>query len=152
MIIVKGVSVIFDLTDGSSVRPRASAGMMHDPTGRAWPKKSLLVGAYQKGGITDDVPEDAKRYLGRNYSAHEGSVDLPPKRLGEWEKLGEVETIYYRRPGTRAPGKFHHEFNKPGLRRLVHGTGRAMLYARGSYYRLELPRSAIVDDRGIVWP
>lgn len=69
--------------------------------------------------------------------------------------MGEVATIYYVRPGTKAPGGYRHKFNAPrGLMHivfLVKGKGAAILRKHGVFYRLDLPNNCILDDRGIVF-
>jgi hypothetical protein len=79
--------------------------------------------------------------------------------LSSWKKIGEIGTlgdrqgtIWYTRGGTKAPGRFKHRFNKASLIRLIKGKGRVVLYEYVSWLRIELPRGAIVDDRGIVSP
>ena len=153
MLICKGRSVSFDLADGSGIDAPAQNALLHDPTGRFWKSTSILVAPFSKG--RDEVEGDSysKDYLGRSHLTRAGDVRLPPKALSLWQYEGEVETIWYTRHGKKYGGKrFRHEFNRPSLARLVKGRGRARLYSLGSAYRLELPRGAIVDGRGLVWP
>jgi hypothetical protein len=152
-VIRKGSRVLFEMTDGSDVIPKASHAMLHDPSGKYWPARSVLVGPIDKGGATDEAPKAATQYLGRSYRIHEGSCALPPRALGEWEPLGDVECIYYHRHGNKARGRFRHEFNrKTSLHVLFKGKRRVRLYGWGDWCRLELPRDAVVDDRGLVFP
>jgi hypothetical protein len=157
MLIVKGTSIRLHMEDGPMVRPRGA--MMHDPTGRHWPKTSLLIGPFKKeGGKVDPKKYEGapKEYLGRNYNPKEGSVNLPPKNLSYWEDVGVVERIDYVRPGTKAPGGFRHSFNKPrGVYHVLHavkGKRHVMLRRCGQFYRLDLGKGAIADERGIVFP
>lgn len=158
MLIVKGSRVRLHMKEGGPlVRP--AGAMMHDPTGRHWPKNSLLIGPFTRGSEkpTEAQYEGApKEYLGRKYNPHVGSVDLPPKALAEWEDVGEVTRIDYIRPGTKAPGGFRHEFGKPrGFMHAVHlvkGKRRPRLRKCGRFYRLDLGPGAILDDRGIAFP
>jgi hypothetical protein len=153
MLIVKGRAVSFDLTDGGKIDAPASYGMMHDPAGRYWKSTSLLVAPFEKLGKDVDGDKYSKDYLGASHLTRVGDVRLPPKRLTDWCYEGEVERIWYTRTGRKYGGKrFQHAFNKPSLARLVKGRGRARLYSRNGCYRLELPRGAIADGRGFVWP
>lgn len=152
MLIAKGYAVSFDLADGGSVDAPARAAMLHDPTGKVWKRSSLLVGSFRRLGQPAESSGQSKDYFGRSYSARLGEIVLPPRELGAWTPLGDVETIWYTRPGKKARGRFRHEFNRAGLARLVKGRGKARLFRHGAFLRLELPRGAIVDGRGLVWP
>lgn len=153
MIIVKGRSVSFDLVDGGKVDAPAAYGMMHDPTGRAWKKNSVLVAPFEKLGDEVDGDKYSRDYLGHTHLTHAGDVKLPPKALSSWTYEGEVERIWYTRTGRKNGGKrFQHAFNKMGLQRLVRGRGKARLYSLRGVYRLELSRGAVLDSRGYVFP
>jgi hypothetical protein len=149
--ICKGTQVRFKMKDGCTIKARGA--MLHDPVGHSWPRCSLLIAPFQRGGraATEAEKDGApKEYLGRTHEYHVGKLDRPPSSLSEWERVGEVATIYYVRPGRKAPGRFYHHF---GQRRLAafYKKGKAILYKRGSMYRVELARGCIVDGRGIVF-
>lgn len=156
-LICKGTAVKFKMIDGGA-RISARGAMLHDPTGKYWGKNSLLIGPFSRDGepLGDKYKGPARDYLGRNHNAHVGSVELPPRGLDSWVTLGEVDVLYYRRPGTKAPGGFWHKFNAPrGAYKLMHavkGKGKAILRKHGSFYRLDLPSNAVIDDRGVCWP
>lgn len=124
--------------------------MLHDPSGQDWPKDSLLVCAFRRGRRPAD-DQTAKHYLGREYQAHVGSVQVPPRELTSWKRVGDIATIYYERPGTKAPGRYYHHFGKRRLEALFK-KGNAVLYKRGSAYRVELGAGSVADDRGLVFP
>ena len=153
MLLDKGSSVLCEMVDGSD--RRLSGGMLHDPSGKHWPKKSVLIASYRKGNreATDaemrGAPDD---YLGKSYVGRIGEVTLPPKALSKWQRVGDVDRIYYTRRGHKRPGRYQHKFNKMSLTVLFKGKGKAVLYRCGRAYRLELPRGAIVDSRGFVYP
>jgi hypothetical protein len=149
------------MCDGRRIKPGGT--MMHDPSGKAWPAKSLLIGPFRAGThgrVPDEHYEGAPEYyLGRGYRARYGTVRLPPRALRRWQFVGYVSRggpedgeIRYHRRGSRAPGGFYHPWNRRSLMTLIHGHGRVRLYRLGSFYRLEMPRGAVVDDRGFVWP
>jgi hypothetical protein len=152
--IVKGRSCLFEMVDGSDVR--CSGGMIHDPSGRRWPRRSVLCGPFRsrtRKATDDEYTGAARHYLGGSYGASIGRVDMPPKALGAWDYLGEVDRIYYTRTGRRNPGRYQHQFNKStALAVIFKGRGKVRLYRRGRFVRLELPPSAILDSRGYVWP
>lgn len=152
--IVKGRSTRFEMVDGPDVT--CSGGMIHDPSGRAWPKNSVLCGPFRPR-VRAATPKEyrgwARDYLGTSHRPMVGIVDVPPRTLSEWTYLGEVERIYYTRIGAKRPGRYVHTFNKPSaFATLVRGNGRVRLYRRGRFVRLELPRGAQLDARGYVWP
>lgn len=145
-----------------TVVPPADAGMLFDASGTFWPKCSLLIADFTRG--TEEV-DAAKDYFGRGAAVFEGEVELPPKELSAWQRLGEVATVFYDRAGTKAPGFFRHKFNAPrGLFKLIFLIkGKAAkqppvlytLFQRRTgrtFYRIELPEKCIVDSRGLVVP
>jgi hypothetical protein len=152
MLIAKGQQVAFRLQSGKMVR--ASGSMLHDPTGEFWPKDSMLVASFRRSGrpATDEEKQgDAKNYLGREYKSHIGSIELPPSALSAWKRIGGIETIYYERPGTKAPGKFFHHFGKRRIEAFFK-KGSATLYKLGASYRIEMSPGSIATDRGIIFP
>jgi hypothetical protein len=154
-LLVKGTHVAFDMADGGETVLRASAGMMHDPSGHSWPRCSLLVGPYRIIDADEPDDEQARSYFGRQHRLREAVVDRPPPRdRTGWRRLGPVEQIYYTRPGSRYRGRFRHPFNAPGIMtRIFKGNGiRPVLYAHHSFLRLEMSRGCLLDARGIVWP
>ena len=170
MLICMGRQVEIDLrasalgsgSRSKSVKPRRDAGMLYDESGASWPKCSLLIAGFERGRKKTD---EGSSYFGRNADIREGSIDLPPKDLSAWHKLGEIDQIFYDRAGTKHPGFFRHQFNKPrGLYRVIFMFKRraskqpAVLYSlwrrktEEQFYRIELPEGCIVDDRGVVLP
>ncbi len=157
MLIDKGEDVGFLLEDGREINAPKSAGMLHDPTGRAWPKCSLLVMSYRRSSKAADdkqIGRDARNYFGRDYEIGVSMIDTPPKALSQWTYVGDVQRVYYWRPG-RHQGSYRHDINKPkGLVKLLflfRGKMKARLYRRGRTYRLELDKCHL-DDRGLVRP
>lgn len=156
-LICMGREVEFVLKDGREIKAKQTRdGMLRDPSGTYWPKCSLLIAPFENG---TEASKQAGNYFGRDAEVFEGRVDLPPQSLGEWQELGEVREIFYDRAGTKHPGFFRHEFHKPrGMYKLVFLIkGRAakepaVLYQHGDYFRLDLPKGCVVDDRGIVVP
>jgi hypothetical protein len=153
--IVKGRSCLFEMVEGPDVHCRGA--MVHDPTGRKWPKNSVLCGPFRarvRRATDEEYRGAARDYLGTTHHASIGIVNTPPKSLAGWRYVGEVERIYYTRTGRKRPGRYQHEFFKPtALATLVRGRhGKVRLYRRGSFCRLELPRGAQLDNRGYVYP
>lgn len=151
-LIQKGRNVEFLMKEGGSHRCQGS--MMHDPSGRYWPRTSVLCGplsANARRAMKEDITAEARHYLNRD--PRMARVDTPPRSIKGWTYLGEVEEIRYTRTGNRSPGRYFHEFSKgTALATLVKGKGRARLYRLGRWYRLDLPSNAILDTRGFVWP
>lgn len=155
-----GRKVEIDLRGSKTIRPPRDAGMLYDDSGTYWPKCSLLIAEFDRGRKKTN---EGKDYFGRNADRREGHLDPPPQDISAWRRLGEIDQIFYDRAGTKYPGFFRHEFNKPkGIRVklifLVKGKAAkepAVLYTLKSgktFYRIELPGGCIVDDRGIVLP
>jgi hypothetical protein len=153
VLVCKGKRVRFVMKGGRSVRARGS--MLHDPSGRAWGRCSVLVASFTPGTrrATDaELRGEPRDYFGKSYSALVGRIALPPKALSEWKRVGEVERIYYWRTGTRAPGPFQHPFGKRRAEFLFVAGKLPVLYHRGGAYRLELGNMCAIDDRGLVYP
>jgi hypothetical protein len=156
MLIRKGLRVHFIMEDEKTrVAAPRGASMLHDPQGTAWGKCSLLFVSFRPGGPKldeDKVPDDARHYLGKNHEPRVGHVDLPPRGLSSWEKVGRVTSIFYERTGTKARGLFRHPFGVRTALMLWRKGTLPTLYKRDGAMRLELGPSCIVDDRGIVFP
>ena len=158
MLIVKGRAVRLHMAEGGPmVRPRGA--MMHDPNGRAWPSCSVLIGPFTAGkraATPKEYEGTPKEYLGRTYSPHVGSVDLPPKSLDAWQEIGLVTRIDYVRTGRKNPGGYRHVFNKPRgalwVVFLIKGKGKAVLRRHGRFYRLDMNKGCLLTDQGFVYP
>ena len=151
-LIKKGRACHFIMKDGGNYH--ASGSMLHDPSGRWWPKNSVLCGPFKKQAAKADVETspEARHYLGKRQASF-FVIDTPAKALGGWNYLGEIEEIRYTRTGRKKPGRYYHVYNKPGaLFTMLKGKGRVRLYRLGSFYRIELPRNAVLDSRGFVSP
>lgn len=154
---VLGTHVRLHLEGKRMVSPRGS--MIHDPSGRAWPKCSLLIapgGRGSRAAKPEEYEGAPKNFLGRQHRAKIRELEFPAAS-GEWTVVGQVTRIDYVRGGTKAPGGFQHSVNKPrGVYKIVHllkgGKAPVTLRKNGRFYRLDLPRGCIVDDRGIVYP
>lgn len=157
-LLCRGTRVSLKLEDGSSLSFEGAA--MHDATGRAWPKCSVLIGPFPREGARQATEEEMKgaprQYLGRTYRGKVSQpFDLPPRGLAAWTKVAVVThaTIFYTRGGTKYPGRYRHTMNKGRwIIDLVKGEGRATLWRHGRYHRIDLPKGCMLDDRGFVWP
>lgn len=139
-----------ELADGSHLyagSPRDA--VLYDAEGVYWPKRSVLIGPYERG--TKKAPSDAaaRRYFGKTYELREGRARLPPKELALWKKLpSRARRVFYRRRGhggarvwlvfggEPAGTKFHPFAHKP------------LVYTRGRWIRIELERG--LDGRGFL--
>jgi hypothetical protein len=148
---VKGTHVMFDMAEGTRIKCPARDGMIHDPTGRAWPRCRVLVGPFRRSRREIEPTKEMVKYYGKDYRPTAATVTLP--RGEKKTKLGEVVMIYYLRLGTRAPYGFHHPFkNESKFLGAVLRRHPAHLYEVGNFYELVLPDGCIVDDRGYVFP
>lgn len=148
--ILKGRSCKFDMVEGPAVS--CKGGMIHDPSGKRWPKRSVLCGPVKKVG-PGEMDSEAKSYLGGNHKAAVYVTSDVPRALSKWRYVGDVEQIWYTRTGRRFTGRYYHPFSKStSIDVMLRGPGRVRLYRLGRYCRLELPRGATLDFRGYVWP
>jgi len=156
---IYGRAIRLHMDSGKMIQPRGA--MIHDPSGRDWPKCSLLivpVGRSRVRKATDEEYEGApKHYLGRDHNPKVVQVTFPSSSTAEWKRIGELRRIDYVRGGTKAPGGYKHHINKPrGVYRVTHllrgGDQPVVVSKLGSAYRLDLPNGCIIDDRGIVYP
>lgn len=123
--------------------------MMHDESGKAWAYCSVLVGPFQQGDTALANDSSMRWYFGKGYEARRGKVDLPPRAIGKWQEVGQVERIFYERTGERAPGYFQHPFKKETF---FGKEIRVVLYRHDRFLRLELPDGCIINDLGFVSP
>jgi hypothetical protein len=146
VLIAKGYRVRFVLFGNRSVRAPAGYALLHDPSGHAWPKCSGLCAPFTKTKETVDDRE-ARSYFGFFSDAPGlGKLVLPPKDLGSWKRVGEVDEILYTRARPNRLRSSHqadyfHPFE-----------GKAVLYRRGRLLRIELGRGCVWNWRGIVRP
>jgi hypothetical protein len=148
--ILKGRSCKFDMVQGRAVT--CSGGMIHDPTGKRWPRNSVLCGPVRKLGPAE-IDGEARDYLGSNHKASVYVTGDVPRELSRWKYIGEVDQIWYTRTGKRYTGRYYHPFSKPtSIDVMLRGSGKVRLYRLGRYCRLELPRGATLNWRGYVWP
>jgi hypothetical protein len=156
-----GDDVGFVLKNGREIDAPKRALMCFDNEGVAWPKCSVLVASLKLRDtrpLEDDEYNGApKDWLGRSYDPNVSTVTLPPKSLSQWTEVGELKRIYYHRFGTKLPGPYKHDINKPrGFYRLLwlfKGKMKARLFRLGRerVYRVELDE-CVLDGRGIVRP
>lgn len=157
MLLVKGDHVSFLLNDGREARPPARHGLMHDVDGpgpKMLPRHVFLIGRYTRGATAknSDVSWEAEKYLGRDYEAKRGHAELPDKRarfsVVGWTFCGLVKRIYYMRTGyLRLPMK--HDFRS---RQFIVIPVSTKLYRRGQWFRLQLPVTCRINERGFVSP
>jgi len=147
MLTAKGYEVSFRLKTGRVVRAPRSYGLLHDPEGRAWPKTSVIIALFRRSGRSSPPSGDASRYFG--YAPRQGTIDLPPKNLSSWRKVGEVAEIDYWRPGTHE-GDYFHPFKPKGW--MFSEKTWPTLYRRGRTLRLEMGDGAVLNWRGFVYP
>ena len=159
MLFALGDDVGFKLKDGRKVWCPRRACLLRDDDGKVWPSCSLLIARIDGRGrdATDDEMSGApKWWLGRDYDARVSMFNTPPRALTSWKLVGEVDQIFYDRFGNKAPGRFHHTFNKArGLWHIVawiKGKKIVKLFKRDGMYRLELSGGCVVRDLGLIWP
>lgn len=138
MLIAKCYALALHLTDGRIIRP--GGVLLHDPSGKSWPKTSCLITTFRKLGRLLEGPTDEEVAWARDpTSVREGSAFAPAARgMSSWSRVGEVTEIDYRRYGEYAD-EYVHEF-----------TQKAMLYRKVRVHRLELGRGSQFNWRGFI--
>lgn len=143
MILVKGNRVKFKTVEGKILSLPAHHGIVHDPDGQQLKKCDVYFTPYRKlSRKPKGTTRAAARYFGANYNVRYVVVNVP--RSG-WKPVADVVMIYYVRtglPGSGGMRGYHHPFQSKPVR----------LMKSGRCYKLDLPNSCIVDDRGFVFP
>ncbi len=139
MLIAKCFNCICHLIDGRTVRP--GGVLLHDPSGKYWPKTSCLITTFKKSGRLLEDPTDEEVAWARDpKSVREGSAFVPARSMSSWSRVGEIVVIDYRRVGEYAD-EYTHECKRP-----------VPLYRKGRIHRLELGKGAMFNWRGFVSP
>ena len=160
MLVAKASHVSFERPGDTRGRPSIIAPksnlLLHDEEGESWPRCSVLIGPCRASRTSFSPTPAARRYFGRGYEPRAMTVTLPPRDLGAWKQIGEVERIYYVRRGNIMGGAlFQHPFKGGGRRRFFlwgPKLDKPVLYKSGAFLRLELPQGCIVNHRGFVVP
>jgi hypothetical protein len=146
---VLGDRVEIDLSAGGSCKPPASHGLIHDPTGRGWPKNSLLIGPFTKTGrMIEDPSDDLQEWFGSEYETKEGDIHFPPRE--GWTDKERTHAIWYTRSGGAPYGRqpFVHHIKKRSFP--FFGKKIAVwVSSRGDWLRVDFPQGLKVSWRGI---
>lgn len=137
MIVAKGYAVTLTLEDGQKLRGPA---LLHDESGKDWPSCSSLVAAFRK---TQEHLKDVRGYFGAVYQVRRGELQLPPRDLSAWTRVGAATEITYSRHGEHADDYYHPFGEKSAL---------PIVYRRGGVLRIELGRGCKWNWRGIIRP
>lgn len=143
--LVMGTLVSFDMRDGRQFDAPDRAGLMYCTVGSAWPRCVLMVGPFRRGGETDNISLAARKWLRDDYQPNEGRIDTPPST---WREVGELERIWYLRTGALNV-YVKHKFKK---RQLLVIPVKTTLSRAGKWWKIQLPGTCIINERGIVSP
>jgi hypothetical protein len=136
MWLIKGREISFEMDDGQKIALPKRYGMIHNP--KQSTKCVVYFGPYERAGESvTQMPRIASLYFGSDYDARGGYIDLPE---GKWDRVGNVNVIFYDRPGEHSD-YYRHEFKEP-----------VPLSRNGEYWRITLPKGSVVNDRGFVSP
>jgi len=149
---VEAHRVAFDMVNGETITLPARYGQFHDEEGIVLPKCEIFFGPFKKTRERVEMRRVHRRYFGSDHKAV--LAELPNIPMDGWKKIGEVKTIYYVRRGTRAPGGYHHGYQRRGSGFWTWRTpGRhPTLSENGKIYKLSLGSGCLVDDRGYRYP
>jgi hypothetical protein len=157
VLLVKGDHVSFILSDGREACPPARHGLMHDVDGpgpKMIPRNVFLIGPFTRGAPASDkdVSWEAEKYLGRGYEPKKGHTELPDRAArfsaDGWTFQGLVKRIYYMRTGDLRV-YMKHDFKN---RQFIVIPVSTKLYRRGQWFRLQLPVTARINERGFIAP
>ena len=151
MIIARGHSVFFELSDGRTIYAPRGSEILHDETGRGIPSDTAIVMRFEHTGrkIDGKLPRHVSQHFG-DYQPHDGRGDLPPLRTG-WQEVGQVKMAMYTRRGELHHGQKRrekkHEFGQQGL--FSGGSKLPTLYRRDGALMLKLTSGQHWDWKGI---
>jgi len=148
--LVMGTLVSFKLReDGREIDAAAKSGLIYCAEGNAWPRCVLMVGPWKRGRETDDVSRAARKFLRTDeYQPNEGTFIAPAVNSSSWREVGELARLWYLRQGA-LNYYLKHDFKK---RQLWVFPVKSMLFRQGSWWKIQLPGTCIINDRGIVSP
>ena len=119
----------------------------HDPTGEYLPPCDFYIARFRSTMVpVDGAYEDhesqtlAEHFYGDRSRISKGSLELPD---GEWQRVGRIDEIGYRRRGDRK-ARYQHTYAESVTLFECKGRVRA--------WRLRLPVSCVADERGFVSP
>lgn len=137
LLIARGDRASFVLVGGRRIATPQGSFILHDPTGAAWPRESVLVMVIGKSGQPlARADAHVRRHFG-HVLPKRGDVDTPPRSFRGWEEIGEVARVEYHFRGQHyAPEGHAHPFGQAGPLAWF-GKKRPVLYRRGEAMRLE---------------
>jgi hypothetical protein len=154
VLIRKGSGVHFIGEDGKRIATPRGSSVLHDPAGTKWGKNSVLIITFKpnvRPATESEIKGAPRDYFGTRYKPKVGAVELPPRALAGWTRIGRVKRIYYTRVGADG-GYYQHPFGERNGQALFRKGNLPVLYSRGKAMRLELGAGSMLDDRGFVYP
>lgn len=146
--LVWGTLVSFKLRSGRIIDVPARSGLIQEAQGNAWPRCVLMVGPFRRGGETDRVSPVARKWLREDYQAHEGQIDPPRVGSSTWREVGNLARVWYLRTGA-LDVYVKHDFKK---RQLLIFPVKSTLSRAGAWWKITMPGTCILNERGIVSP
>ena len=138
-ILIKGRDISFEVLHGKTLTLPKSHGMIHNPdVGGDGERCRVYFGPYEKtDGAVTKLTTRARNYFGGDYQGRHAYVNFPS---GKWKLSCTIMAIFYQRDGEHAD-YYRHEFERP-----------LPLYELGKFYRLNLGKGCVLNDRGYVFP
>lgn len=132
MLIARGYDVAL-YVDGELIRCSRGSEILHDESGKDWPKSEVLILPFEKTGKRlERVPHAVRQHFGAEYAPMRGTVKLPPKT--GWREVGVVERIEYARRGHLAD-EYEHTFGERSMFSFG-GRRKPTLHRRGEALRI----------------
>src|SRR4030088_3560231 len=98
MLIAKCRDLALHMDGGRVVRPGGT--LLHDPSGKDWPKNSCLITAFKRSGEYLDGPTDEEVAWAQSPDdVRQGHVFVPVRTMSRWSGVGVVHAIDYKRVG-----------------------------------------------------
>jgi hypothetical protein len=159
MLVCLGYDVTLEMAEGPPLRAPRSAALLFDPSGIDWPFCSVLIRPFARDAEPAQIDGFTRDWYGAKYELRQGSIDLPPRALGQWREVGDSTRILYTRGSrdkraAKLAGDYEHPFGKRGLFDVFtfSRTKLPVLYRRGGDLRLELGHRCAVTGRGFERP
>jgi hypothetical protein len=145
-ILIKGHSVVIFFDDDTKKVLPEKFGIIHDPDGTEFRPSDVFFASYRMTNTPAEMTKKARKYFGDDYDGVKAKFDIPDTG---WHlvKSGVVR-IDYVRTGDKHPGPFWHPFYKNWIWKKE----PLALYQSGRVYLLRLPKDAVIDERGFVFP
>ena len=110
-----------------------------------------MVGPWTRGKVVEDneISLAARKFLRTDdYEPHAGQFQAPSVDAGSWKLLGELRKIWYLRQGA-LDYYLKHDFKR---RQFLIFPAKTLLFRSSRWWKVKMPGTCVINDRGIVNP